>query len=105
MTKRKVVYQISDDGFIVERFPVSTNEYGEIIDELDEDITLITMDIPQSKFHTARWNGQEWIEGATQEEIDEMTKVEPQPPTELELLKERLAITEQALVDLILGGM
>ena len=35
----------------------------------------------------------EWVEGATQEEIDELTKPQPQEPT----LEERLEQTEQLL--------
>ena len=35
----------------------------------------------------------EWIEGATQEEIDELTKPQPQEPT----VEERLAQTEELL--------
>lgn len=30
----------------------------------------------------------EWVEGATQEEIDELTKPQPQEPTELEVLQQ-----------------
>ena len=35
----------------------------------------------------------EWVEGATQEEIDELTKPQPQEPT----IEERLAQTEELL--------
>lgn len=59
----------------------------------------------QLPFHKPKWNGAAWIEGATQEEIDELTKVVPSPPTEMEILKQRLEGMESALVDLILGGM
>ena len=42
----------------------------------------------------------EWVEGATQEEIDEITKPQPQEPTELELLM--LAVAELATI--VTGG-
>ena len=38
-------------------------------------------------------NGGEWVEGATQEEIDELTKPQPHEPT----VEERLAQTEELL--------
>nr|WP_145403478.1 hypothetical protein [Paenibacillus xylanexedens] len=35
-----------------------------------------------------------WMEGLSQEEIDELTKTQPAEPTELEMLKQRLAESE-----------
>lgn len=101
MVKRKIVYQISDDGFIIERFPVSVNEHGEILDELEEGLNIITVDIPQSTFHKACWNGLKWIEGATQEEIDELTKFEQSPPT----TDQRVDELESVVNMIILGGI
>ena len=51
---------------------------GEIIEDEDGNITV---------------NGGEWVEGATQEEIDELTKPQPQERT----IEERLAQTEELL--------
>lgn len=51
------------------------------------------------------WNGEEWIETITQEELDEMNKPQiPQEPSELEKLKKKLELTEKALDDLIMGS-
>lgn len=36
-----------------------------------------------------------WIEGLSQEEIDELTKPQPEEPSELDLLKQRLAAAEE----------
>ena len=51
---------------------------GEIIEDEEGNITV---------------GGGEWVEGATQEEIDELTKPQPQEPT----LEERLEQTEELL--------
>ena len=51
---------------------------GEIIEDEDGNITV---------------NGGEWVEGATQEEIDELTKTQPHEPT----VEERLAQAEELL--------
>ena len=62
---------------------------------------------PAQGLHKPKWSGEisedeesnitvgegEWIEGATQEEIDELTKPQPQEPT----VEERLAQTEELL--------
>ena len=65
---------------------------------------------PAQGLHKPKWSGEitedeegniavgdgEWVEGATQEEIDESTKTQPQEPTELELLM--LAVAELATI-------
>ena len=62
---------------------------------------------PAQGFYKPKWSGEitedeegiitvsegEWVEGATQEEIDELTKPQPQEPT----IEERLAQTEELL--------
>ena len=62
---------------------------------------------PAQGFHKPKWSGEitedeegnvtvgegEWVEGATQEEIDELTKPQPQEPT----IEERLEQTEELL--------
>ena len=74
--------------------------------DFDEE-TEIGLDVtPAQGLHKPKWSGDvsedeegnitvnegEWVEGATQEEIDELTKPQPHEPTELELLM--LAISE-----------
>lgn len=54
----------------------------------------------QLSFYRPKWNGTEWIEGATQEEIDELTKVEPSPPT----AEERINALEEALLLMMMEG-
>lgn len=45
------------------------------------------------------WNGIEWIESATQEEINRITNT-IQPKTEVEILREKLAIQDGAIMEL-----
>ena len=52
---------------------------------------------PSQGLYKPKWSGEitegEWVEGATQEEIDELTKPQPQEPT----VEERLEQTEELL--------
>lgn len=108
----KHVYEVDTQGFIAEVYlgkfegeelVAYMNESGEFV-EVDKD--FVTVDHPP--FYKSKWTGAGWIEGATQEEIDEITKVDPQPPTETELLKAELAKTNETLLEmmeLLLGGI
>ena len=56
--------------------------------------TEIGLDVaPSQGLHVPKWDGDKWVEGATQEEIDELTKPQPHEPT----VEERLAQTEELL--------
>ena len=48
---------------------------------------------PEQGLYKPKWDGDKWVEGATQEEIDELTKPQPHEPT----VEERLAQTEELL--------
>ena len=48
---------------------------------------------PAQRLYKPKWDGDKWVEGATQEEIDELTKPQPQEPT----IEERLEQTEELL--------
>ena len=48
---------------------------------------------PAQGLYKPKWDGDKWLEGATQEEIDELTKPQPQEPT----VEERLEQTEELL--------
>ena len=82
--KRKV-YEIDEFGFLKEIYVANVDINGNILDE--DKVNFIATD-PQHGLFKARWNGAQWIEGATQEEIEELTRVEPSPQTEIELLKQ-----------------
>ena len=66
-----------------------------IRDDLDfNEETEIGLDVaPAQALYKPKWDGDKWVEGATQEEIDELTKPQPQEPT----VEERLEQTEKLL--------
>lgn len=72
----------------VERTVAITDENGNSI----ADPQYVSEPVSQGFYHP-KWNGSEWVEGATQEEIDELTKPQPQEPT----IEERLEQTEELL--------
>ena len=56
--------------------------------------TEIGLDVePSQGLYVPKWGGDKWVEGATQEEIDELTKTRPHEPT----IEERLEQTEELL--------
>ena len=56
--------------------------------------TEIGLDVePAQALYKPKWGGDKWVEGATQEEIDELTKPQPNEPT----VEERLEQTEELL--------
>ena len=88
---------------------IDKQTYFFIRDDLDfESETEIGLDIePAQGLYKPKWSGEitedeegnitvgegEWVEGSTQEEIDELTKTQPQEPT----IEERLEQTEELL--------
>ena len=48
---------------------------------------------PAQGLYVPKWGGEKWVEGATQKEIDELTKTQPHEPT----VEERLEQTEELL--------
>ena len=95
----------------------------------DEDLEYGLNTEPAQGFYKPKWSGEitvvegtitedeegnvtvgegEWVEGATQEEIDELTKPQPQEPTELDLLHAQVQasndyvdLLEEVVVELI----
>lgn len=79
-------YKVDNDGYIIDNYVI-----GGTVPVPEE---CITVQLPQPlSFYRPKWNGVKWFEGATQEEIDEITRVEPLPITEteqtIELLKKQ----------------
>lgn len=87
----KQVYKIDDNGFYVEPVLVSVDE------ELTED--LVEIPFPNGLYRP-KWTGTEWIEGATQEEIDNIKNQQPEP-NEVEKIKQHLINTENALLSIM----
>lgn len=76
----KKAYIIDEQGFYIKDYLYEEKQ------ELESDI--ITTEIKQG-FYKPKWNGMEWIEGATQEYIDSLT-----------VQTEKEATTEDYLMDL-----
>ena len=76
--------------------------------DFDEE-TEIGFDVePAQALYKPKWDGDKWVEGATQEEIDELTKPQPQEPTIEERLEEteRIAqMTSLAFSEYVFGAM
>ncbi|MBD7984401.1 hypothetical protein H9649_07410 [Sporosarcina sp. Sa2YVA2] len=92
------VYEIDDEGFKVDTIPVVFNTDGNPVEELGE--RFIVSEPPHGLIK-ARWTGVEWIEGATQEEIEDIVKPHPVEPTEMELLEEKVRLQEQVIEELM----
>ena len=88
----------------------------------DENVEFGLDTTPAQGFHKPKWSGEitedeegnitvgegEWVEGATQEEIDELTKPQPHEPTVEERLEEteRIAqMTSLAFSEYVFGAM
>ena len=88
----------------------------------DEDLEFGLNTEPAQGLYKPKWSGEinedeegnvtvgegEWVEGATQEEIDELTKPQPHEPTEIDLLQAQVQassdyvdLLEEVVVELI----
>lgn len=72
------VYKVDADGYFIN--PVILQD-GEPVP-----IDCTDIELPHGLFR-AKFIDAEWVEDATQEEIEELTKVPEQPPSEVELLQ------------------
>ena len=95
---KKQVYEINKNEFLKKIYIAEVDENGRILDE--DKVDFISIDPPHGLFK-AKWAGNEWIEGATQEEIEELTKVEPSSPT----TEQRIEELESVVNLIILGGL
>ena len=70
-------------------------------DFIFDEETEIGLDVtPSQGLYAPKWDGDKWVEWAAQEEIDELTKPQPQEPTE----KERLDNLENTILMLLMTG-
>lgn len=105
-------YEIDDEGFIINNYIVD----GPV--EVPEG--CITVQLPEPAiYYKNRWDKDNWVEGATQDEIDEMIKPQPRPPSleeqlverdkQIQLLKEQQLRTDADLAGfmdfVLMGGM
>lgn len=95
---KKQVYEVDSDGFLIEIYVADVDGDGNIQDE--DKKNCISVDPPHG-LYKPKWSGSEWIEGATQEEIDELTKQQPVLPSQTEILEQRLSDVEVMLVEIL----
>lgn len=100
MAKKQYV-RIDAEGYIVNLL-----QYEEHITPVDEDIITA----PADGFYKPKWDGTQWVEGLTPEEIEAIQN-QPQEPTEIELLqqenadlKSRLTAAEDAILTLMFSA-
>lgn len=100
-------YMIDDEGYAIE--PVVVN----IADPQFEQPGNMVVEQSETSFFRMRWDGEKWVEGATQEEINAILAPAAQPTeiellrTENELIRQQLNETNDALIELaaiIMGG-
>lgn len=74
-----------------------------------EDVRVKTMPVDEydyieepveGTFYKPKWDGEKWIEGATQEYIDSL-----QPTVQEPTVEERLQVAEDAILFMLMGGM
>lgn len=85
------------------KFVRTINENGMFIeDAFVEELTEFTIETPcPSGFYHPKWNGTEWVEGLTQDEIQAIKdSVLPTEPS----LEERIQALEAMELERILGG-
>lgn len=102
---------VDTQGYYDNNFVLVTSEVGDFSDALIQSYVLqdgerlIDANSPAGAFARPRWNGSEWIEGGTAEEIAawEAAKPVPEPavPGELDILREEV---DAALMELA-GGL
>ncbi len=88
---KRQVYEIDENNFIKEIH---------LIDE-EENTQHVTTN-PPNGLYRAKWNGVEWIEDMTQEEIDELNNA-PKELTETEMLMDYVVDVDFRVVMLELG--
>ena len=99
--------KIDENGLFIEDVVLEEQPKIEQNEELIPDPQYITETVPQGFYHP-KWNGTEWVEGLSKEEIAELTKPALQEPTleeRLEFMKTQNEIALAELAEVILGGM
>lgn len=105
MQRQEYLNQHFKRGVITLKLMYEINEYGyfigdRLVKEQDDYPSNYVEHAPPTHvkgFYKPKWNGTTWIEGATQEEIDELTKPQPAPPT----VEQRLAELENTILTLL----
>ena len=76
---------VDENGFFIE-------------DAFVDELTEFTIETPcPAGFYKPKWDGENWVEGLTQAEIDVIKAPKPQAPTDIELID----AIEYMLVDIL----
>lgn len=101
--------KIDEQGFFIE--DVIVNEIPMISDEEGNQIPdpQYIQTTAQGGFYRPKWDGEKWVEGKTQAEIDEIINT-PKEPTKDEIIEQLLdntetkVITIEETIDILFGG-
>ena len=99
--------KIDENGLFIEDVILEEQPMIEQNEELIPNPHYIVETVPQGFYHP-KWNGAEWVEGLSKEEIAELTKPALQEPTleeRLESIKTQNDLALAELAEVILGGM
>lgn len=81
---------IDENGFFIE-------------DTFVENLTRYTIETPcPGGFHRPKWEGEKWIEGVTQEELDELNSI-PVPLSETEQIRLEMARSNAEMFEMMLN--
>lgn len=92
--------KIDEKGLFIEDVILEEHPLIEQNEEMILDPYYVSEPVPQGFYHP-KWNGIEWIEGLSEEEITELNKPIPQEPT----LEERLQMAEDTIMFMLMGGV
>jgi len=98
------VMRVDQDGLFIEDVLLEDLAYeisGDTIQVNDE--MLIVVAVPEGMY-LPKWDGESWVEGMSQEEIDAIRNVVVEK-TEVEVLREEQRSMQDALDFLLMGGM
>ena len=103
-----ILRKINEQGLFVEDVildAIPTIKQIQVIDDVEVEVEVsdphYIQEIPVG-FYLPKWDGEKWVEGLSQTEIDAIIN-QPQPKTELELLREQVA-QQQEIIDAMLNG-
>lgn len=96
---------INENGFKVE-FVLLDIDGKPLFYELQENESIVTIDVNIClEILKPKWTDSEWIETATEEEIEaSKPEVVEVPKSEIEILKEELKATQEAVDFILMGG-
>ena len=79
---KKQVYEINEKGMLIKILIAEIDGNGNPLEDLGENIVITD---PPNGLYRAKWNGVDWIEDMTQDEIDAINN-QPREPTTEEIL-------------------